>query len=270
MDCAFMLAEHDFRWADSDCTIRKASPICQRNIVSDVILVTGGLVPGALPGVSSPHFTNTAEVLGSYCHVPNLPYPDSDVDWDEGDFFFGPVTVMTSDMVLLACGGVYDDDKSCYFLDVSSQTWAPHSTLPFSAAGASAVVLDDGVYMVGFSDCPSPCEGNDCAWHYHLHLAVGSTHWEKIPLGEDDNGQDLAIGYWVDDCVVATSPWTFLAVNQHDVLEYDSRTSSWSVWAGAPEERVGHACAIVSDQLFIVGGGCRCRWTYAHDMDDQS
>ena len=223
---------------------------------TDVILITGGVVPGLLPGVSPPHFTNTSEVIGSYCHVPNLPFADS-----EDDFFFdapGRMAVLTSDAVTLACGRVTGDYTKCYFLDLASQTWVFHSDLPFFTFGASAVVLDDGIYMVGFLGFF--CQ-QDCPFHYYLYLPVGSTQWEQKAISED-----LSLGISPGACSVATSAWTFLVISGdalgQEVLKYDSRNSSWTVWPPLAEGRLGHACTMLSDEILIAGG------TDLDDLDD--
>lgn len=223
---------------------------------TDVILVTGGVVPGFIPAVSSPHTTNTTEVLGSYCHIPNLPCPE--YDGDDGLFGAEPghISVLTPDGVLFACG--FSDIASCYSLDLASQMWVLHSDLPmvFSDWGASAVVLDDGVYMMGFLSIF--CQG-DCTYNYYLYLPVGSTWWQEKPLSED-----LSLYVTMGSCTVATSPWTFLVIGSsyncelqaasYQVLEYNSRNSSWSLWQPLIEARYGHACTMLSDEIFIAGG----------------
>ena len=83
-------------------------------------------------------FPRSAEVLTTSCEFP-LP-----------DARHSPIGFTTTDDKTLVCGSNDSDlQASCFQFDYGSKTWNNHSPLLEPRDGASAVVLPDGVYVLG-------------------------------------------------------------------------------------------------------------------------
>lgn len=184
-----------------------------------MILITGGFNGDSLA---------SCEVLGSpSCHVPDLPTPR----WTR-------ITALTSDGLILSCGGI--DDLSCVSLDTLAQTWTEHSTLNTDRFNAQSVSLPEGLFILGGKGL-GPTSS---------YLATGSTQWTAGPT----------LPYSASDhCAVAITEHKFLIIGgdygrDRNVVEYDITTASWTDWPPLQIGRRHHACARLGDNIIIAGG----------------
>ena len=137
----------------------------------------------------------------------------------------GHVTTVTSDGLILTCGG--QNYFSCLALDLSDSTWRNHSSLDSLRHYSSHAVLPSGLYILGgfYSSSSS-------------FLPTGATTWEAGPS---------LPGMTFDSCAVSISETKFLLIGgwleTTRVSEYDSETGSWETWPSLVQARAGHACA---------------------------
>ena len=137
----------------------------------------------------------------------------------------GHVTTVTSDGLILTCGG--QNYFSCLALDLSDSTWRNHSSLDSLRHYSSHAVLPSGLYILGgfYSSSSS-------------FLPTGATTWEAGPS---------LPGMTFDSCAVAISETKFLLIGgwleTTRVSEYNSETGSWETWPSLVQARAGHACA---------------------------
>ena len=137
----------------------------------------------------------------------------------------GHVTTVTSDGLILTCGG--QNYFSCLALDRSDSTWRNHSSLDSLRHYSSHAVLPSGLYILGgfYSSSSS-------------FLPTGATTWEAGPS---------LPGMTFDSCAVAISETKFLLIGgwleTTRVSEYNSETGSWETWPSLVQARAGHACA---------------------------
>ena len=205
------------------------------------------LTGGAIESDGSLLPTSTTEVVGSYCEVPDLPFMLVHDDKYGSRGYVGYIAALTPDSLPLVCGSIGDDSSGdvCYTLNPGSQKWIKHSVIRDVALGSSAVTLEDGVYITGFYLGNVNYEGLT-----YSHLPVGSTTWVTQYAGGPDRG--------IGACTVAISPWNFLIIggglSGNQVWEYDSRNVSWTQWSNLTIRRVSHACAVVGNNVVIVGG----------------
>ena len=204
--------------------------------VTPLILLTGGMADtvsnDCLPSV---------EVVGSHeCFVPPLPSPRA-----------AHVTTLTTDHVLLTCGGFSSSlnidehlDRSCLRLDPGSSSWILHSTLDVPRYGFSAISLEEGVFLLGGGH---PTTSNTSSF-----LPTGSTEWQAGPTIPGGEHQHFS-------CAVVISEHRFLFMfGLYDkpckVLEYDTSSSSWTEWPTLPKGRWGSSCLRVGDNVLVAGG----------------
>ena len=76
------------------------------------------------------------------------------------------------------------------------------------------------------------------------------TEWESGPTLPSPGNYDA--------CAVAVSDTAFLLIGGYpttrQVVEYDTTSLAWTQWPELEEERYGHACARLGDNIIIAGG----------------
>ena len=197
-----------------------------------VVLLTGGSSDGSA-------YLSTTEVLTletnqESCISPALPSPRG-----------GHVTALTTDNLLLTCGGqgnAGEDDLSCLVLDVTAGQWLPHSTLDRPRLLSSSVITPHGLLLLGGQDNKTTSS----------ILQTGSTLW--VP------GPDIP-GFGADlSCAVAISSSQFLLIGGAgvstggQVLEYNWLTEEWTEWLQLEDSRFGHSCLKLGDTVVVTGG----------------
>jgi len=102
------------------------------------------------------------------------------------------------------------------------------------------VTLQSGVYLLG-------------GWGgagTSSFLPTGSSEWEEGP-----SGPALEVGY---ACAVQLGPDQFLQTGglgkMNQVVEFDAESSSWSQWPSLGQQRWGHSCAVLGNDLVLAGG----------------
>jgi len=146
----------------------------------------------------------------------------------------------------LVCGGSFT--KDCYMLNVSSKRWDKHSTLNDWRSGASSVVIDTRVLVVGGYDYDSNNTSE--------YLIEG-----KWVVGPSLPGRGV-----VNSCLAKlNSSHVILIGGQYfsrQVLLLDITTDTWTDWTDVvslPYCVNEHDCIDINEGVLLTGG-LNCEW----------
>ena len=190
------------------------------------VLVVGGY------GAS---FFKTTEIVpkSSSCSsspIPHLPYKIDDQ----------PSLIQTQIDEILLCGG-FRNEKKC--LELKNNTWQEHSSLKYKRTFASAVSMPGGVYVFGGDG-----EGYK-TWEW---MESGKKGWQSgktsIPGGFD---RGCAVKINENEIVLIGSPGHEKRVLKFNTLTQDFENLGEEILR---QERWGHACTRVQDEIIITGG----------------
>ena len=196
-----------------------------------------------IAGGSNGSYLKTSEVVlpgesTSDLGVPDLPYGISGQ----------PSLILTPDKKILLCGG-NDNEKKC--LEMKNNVWEFHSFLKEKRRHASAVSMENGVFLFGGYENPS-------SWEW---LPKGSTQWQlgttKIPSNDA-----ISIPGFMYGCAVKVSEYEIALIGgatsnfkgTKKLLTYNIETENWKDHGNVITARKNHACVSSNNKIIITGG----------------
>jgi len=192
-----------------------------------------------------------AELLNNACSLPSLLVSDGTGRSGRSD----NVVFITGENMILTCGGesaTGEDDLSCQALDISGETWVPHSVLDTDRVKSTALVLPDyGAYILG-----------GFKHHTSSFLPTGSREWVPGPtlIGEEE----VVLYYGVCGVVLSSSEFMVVGGDEGEfvtdpsvggkVMTYDAQTDIMEEWPSLTVDSWGHSCAKLGNKVVIAGG----------------
>ena len=166
------------------------------------------------------------------CSFPQLPIGVSSRQ---------PSMILTNDEEILVCEGF-----RCKVM--RGQRWVTHSDLNEITKQASAVTMDNGIYIFGGVSQPTKTQ----------FLPNGSTRWQEdseIPKlsGEFFSGHNVGCAVKISDFEVLLIGGGFHSPKKR-IIKFNIKTKEWLFVGELRQERRGHSCVVMNDVIIISGG----------------